>query len=1306
MNKTTFNRHRKAKKYVSPSGEKEQVLALEHVNASIEEEASEQKSSISKKTKAKSGREKPAGSENTSKNKKKAGSKKEAEDGGGSSAEMTASDNPNEKILEVQVGNTTLRVGDPNLLVEDPSVGLRLKTGIAIHISLNEVDPGHYGDSFPLFSCDKDAARFFQIFAHTGEGDSNTFIPNIGWTGTSFHNENATREKVIAELKKAAAFLVAGDFLWLTYAGHGSQIPDKNNREFDGYNETWCLFDGMLLDDELYELWTLFRPGVRILVISDSCHSGTILDAPKNHRSLALRSLVNQTLQRSGKRNRALRRDLALEIYNKHAQFYDSIMDGLAGRDVFSREIKASIKVWSACQDNQEAGETDEGGLFSTSIIRQLGTREVRSSLNYQQLFHNIVKHFPSSQTPGEINIGQTDPSFDQEIFLSITRQKPSRIDAGLGGRGLSTGNGRGFDFGKKFKGHTVSTSTRVEQVLPPSYHVDTNTPLADLLEPFPQATTLTFKKTSGTFAGTKAYAFNSPTYYTLADVGTIAFWYHFIRSAQAEDFVLFSIGEKGSSFTVSILVQNVDRPHLRISFFGQQEDFPFLEGFSTHHVAIYLKQRKVVFQGNEIHSFQQLEIDDAVAADLSLNPFLFGADEEEAVATFIGEITGFLIWSSNLSPAELYMLAHFARIDLLASHPFHVPTILEKYTTETNWYQRNLIGGLNGNGKLELLPEIPTDAWVNIRQANEEQPGKLNIAGLDSDHHGFYKEIPFFTIQWDTAGRNIHFITSTGDDYQMRRMPGGPLQKQNYTFTVGATDINLTYDPIGKEIEILRDIPGFPKGLYTPTEKTVHESSVDWGSVFTHKPYSLQQSFLGWDIRKMDLPPNIRFTGTSERIFAYPEDTSMNFRAVEGIALPNGITYLPIGYTESSMKTEMIDTVSEQDHTDTNQSSSSKGGGIKTPFLEANFDYNHNKSTVDRKKEITEHHSSITINQSFASSYVLIINKKDIELTEDFRKNWVKDRLVAHLYDADDRTLRARIGDFFETFGTHYCNAVTYGGRGYQKNVFRSNSLLKLSEKGTNTGEALKAEASGLWKGLGGKYQTESSTGANDIVSVQNTLRTSYQSLQAYGNISGIGSALHEGSEPAIPVFLDPRPISDLFAPPFFEEYQITVDLRKKVKEELDKLLTRAQENGENVFYHVIHDVSVFYDGNTIQFPKVLLKGDSSVFSGADMEGGEVLTRDKKVLIKSWSTSDEPDHISFTLVDPNDDQSGWGFWLTHSGDAGGSPVFGSDWGTKTFGSPVVDQSAYPKVREGRLEFKVTRVTPEEVLSGNFTSIR
>jgi len=71
-----------------------------------------------------------------------------------------------------------------------------------------------------------------------------------------------------------------GDTLVFTYSGHGTWVPDSSGDEPDGRDEALCPHDiatvGALLDDEIRELFDRRGPGVRILLISDSCHSGSV----------------------------------------------------------------------------------------------------------------------------------------------------------------------------------------------------------------------------------------------------------------------------------------------------------------------------------------------------------------------------------------------------------------------------------------------------------------------------------------------------------------------------------------------------------------------------------------------------------------------------------------------------------------------------------------------------------------------------------------------------------------------------------------------------------------------------------------------------------------------------------------------------------------------------------------------------------------------------------------------------------------------------------------------------------------------
>lgn len=72
----------------------------------------------------------------------------------------------------------------------------------------------------------------------------------------------------------------AGESVVIQYSGHGSFVPDTDGDEPDGTDECLCPYDvrtrGPITDDELFELYSARAAGVRLLMISDSCHSGTV----------------------------------------------------------------------------------------------------------------------------------------------------------------------------------------------------------------------------------------------------------------------------------------------------------------------------------------------------------------------------------------------------------------------------------------------------------------------------------------------------------------------------------------------------------------------------------------------------------------------------------------------------------------------------------------------------------------------------------------------------------------------------------------------------------------------------------------------------------------------------------------------------------------------------------------------------------------------------------------------------------------------------------------------------------------------
>jgi hypothetical protein len=101
-----------------------------------------------------------------------------------------------------------------------------------------------------------------------------------GFTVQKLLNSAATRQKILAAMKSLISSAVKGDSIIFQYSGHGTFIPDQNGDEPDGSDECLCPYDintkGPITDDELYDLFSTKATGVKLVMLSDSCHSGTV----------------------------------------------------------------------------------------------------------------------------------------------------------------------------------------------------------------------------------------------------------------------------------------------------------------------------------------------------------------------------------------------------------------------------------------------------------------------------------------------------------------------------------------------------------------------------------------------------------------------------------------------------------------------------------------------------------------------------------------------------------------------------------------------------------------------------------------------------------------------------------------------------------------------------------------------------------------------------------------------------------------------------------------------------------------------
>jgi len=282
------------------------------------------------------------------------------------------------------------------------------RKGISLHIGLNRVDSIHYvGWNGELAACEKDAR------------DMETIARSQGFATQSLLTKAATSTALLDAIEKGAKELVEDDFFLLTYSGHGGQINDVNNDEPDGLDETWVLYDRELVNDELYAMWSHFRPGVRIFVLSDSCHSGTLTKAMFFNPASFLPHLEGRVRASTGPslRPKFLPPDVQSKVYKERATLYDEIRKKTPRREKVN--VECSVILVSACQDNQVAMDGTKNGLFTEIMLKVWDNG--RFSGSYHHFRNEIAGLLPPTQSPKYAIVGHRERAFEHQRPFAIT---------------------------------------------------------------------------------------------------------------------------------------------------------------------------------------------------------------------------------------------------------------------------------------------------------------------------------------------------------------------------------------------------------------------------------------------------------------------------------------------------------------------------------------------------------------------------------------------------------------------------------------------------------------------------------------------------------------------------------------------------------------------------------------------------------------------------------------------------------------------------------------------------------------------
>lgn len=130
------------------------------------------------------------------------------------------------------------------------------------HLGIN-----YAGTQHELGGCLADADELAKLFA--------PLVKSAGGVIDKMFEREATLEGVRDFLRENLRRLKAGDTLFVSRSGHGTQVRDRDGDEADKQDECFVCYDLRLMsDDEFAVLLTQRASGSVVVVFDDCCHSG------------------------------------------------------------------------------------------------------------------------------------------------------------------------------------------------------------------------------------------------------------------------------------------------------------------------------------------------------------------------------------------------------------------------------------------------------------------------------------------------------------------------------------------------------------------------------------------------------------------------------------------------------------------------------------------------------------------------------------------------------------------------------------------------------------------------------------------------------------------------------------------------------------------------------------------------------------------------------------------------------------------------------------------------------------------------
>lgn len=207
-----------------------------------------------------------------------------------------------------------------------------------------------------------------------------------GFTIKEFRDSQVTGSTFTTEISKAISLLNSGDFLLVHYSGHGTQVSDSHNDESDYYDEAVYLYDGVVTDDSINYALRNIPDGATVLLMFDSCFSGTVT------RAFGCSDIRNRFMPLP---NQPIKKTLNKPL---------------------AKGIDMNWIVFSGCQENQTSADAYINGRYNGAFTA-FALKALRVGMTYNEWMLAIQNYLPSSQFDQAPTIEGKTILFNKLIF-------------------------------------------------------------------------------------------------------------------------------------------------------------------------------------------------------------------------------------------------------------------------------------------------------------------------------------------------------------------------------------------------------------------------------------------------------------------------------------------------------------------------------------------------------------------------------------------------------------------------------------------------------------------------------------------------------------------------------------------------------------------------------------------------------------------------------------------------------------------------------------------------------------------------